>query len=543
MSTKKYDVLINLINQLLARKDELPNHRQRDEDTGKIVNNQKHDAANSWYMKLIHESFPDEDFSCAALGVCIRLLIERYVTSIPQFKKVWPLLKQMGIYIAARESQYFSDISKALKAGKKSAAFKEIVTKTLVQTAGEKALDRELNPSNLDDRVKDPIYVDLANFIQKIQENKDSNDRSVLGWVLEGAVGSRSIDVTNPEIMTVETGNSSSTLKITGHSKVRSDGQWEQVKNQMPRQVKPIGMRPEEVLSAIEKYRAMIAPEIEFVQNKHKSALSKLSGLKKLHFMNEKIGKIINPGLGEAAKKLFPQEAAIAAERGQPWASHVARALNANASVELHMKPGESVDVFMRDHLQHANFGTSVSYKQVTFKKKAPAGAVAADAPAPDVPGLLQSVVDLRAKVNELEMRLNEKEGKVEKDYKEGEMDQKHNEGSKRAVEPSEDVVEPPKKKTKPNAPAHRPIGPQTTVLKDRHGGTHTLTKLERKVNLTKEQFQARVDKVEEMLLELDIAISGKNLRKMGIGVRSLCLRQGSEKNGECDPTDYEREK
>ena len=92
--------------------------------------------------------------------------------------------------------------------------------------------------------------------------------------------------------------------------------------------------------------------------------------------------------------------------------------------------------------------------------------------------------------------------------------------------------------------PRHRPTGPQTVTLTDRYGGTHTLIKLERKVYLTAEQFQARVDKVEEMLLEKDISLSVTNMRAMGIGYRSLCLRQTSTKQDEaCDPTDYEKEK
>jgi hypothetical protein len=510
-------------------------------------------------MKLIHTSFPDEDFSCAALGVCIRRLIERYVTNQPQFKKIWPLLKQMGTYIAARESQYFSDITKALKAGKKSASFKELVTKTVVQTAAEKALDRELNPSNLDDRVKDPIWLELAKFVKTVMDNKHTTDRDTLGWILEAAVGSRSIDLVNPEIMTVKRGtSSSSSIAITGHSKIRNDGQWEQVKNAAPREIRPIGMTPEEVLAGIERYRAMVAPDIAFIQAKHKAEINKLAPLNKLHFMNEKLTKMMNPGLGKAAKELFPEEAAIAAARSQPWASHVARALNANAAVELYMKPGESVDVFMRDHLQHANFGTSVSYKQVTFKKKPASDAAVGSAAVPDVLGLVQSVVDLRTKVNEIEVRLNEREGKAEKDHKEGEdgIDQKHNEASKasrasRGADASEgpgedaagdDIVQPPKKKRK--VPAHRPVGPQSVVLKDIYGGTHTLIKLERKINLTLEQFQARVDQVEEMLLDVNVAISSKNLKKMGIGARSMCLRQTSTKAGEpCDPTDYEKEK
>ena len=340
----KYDKLYQLLQELLARKDTLPSHRERDEDTGRIVSDQKHDAANSWYMKLVHASFPDEDFQCAALGKCIRQLLERYVTNQPQFKKIWPLLKQMGTYIAAREAQYFSDISKALKAGKKSASFKELVTTTIVQTAAERALDRELNPSNHDDRVKEPIYVDLPNFIKVIQDNKNTEDRDTLGWVLEGAGGRRSIDIVNPEVMSVKRGTTnSSTIAITGHSKIRNDGQWEQVKNAAPLEIRPIGMSPDEFLDGIERYRAMVAPDIAFIQAKHKAELNKLTPLKKLHFMNEKLTKMINPGLGKAAKDLFPEEAVVAAARGQPWASHVARALNANASVELHMPAGASI--------------------------------------------------------------------------------------------------------------------------------------------------------------------------------------------------------
>ena len=91
--------------------------------------------------------------------------------------------------------------------------------------------------------------------------------------------------------------------------------------------------------------------------------------------------------------------------------------------------------------------------------------------------------------------------------------------------------------------PRHRPIGPQSCTLKDRHGNEHTLTKLERKVYLTKEQFQARVDKVEKMLLDKEIPITVTTMRAMGIGYRSLCLRQTSTKQAECDPTDYEKEK
>ena len=161
-------------------------------------------------------------------------------------------------------------------------------------------------------------------------------------------------------------------------------------------------------------------------------------------------------------------------------------------------------------------------------------------------------MVDLRGKVNEIEMRLNEREGKAEKEHKEGDgSDQKHNEasgasggGSGAGEEPVEgdDVVQPPKKKKKPSVPRHRPVGPQSVTLKDRYGNTHTFVRLERKVYLTAEQFQARVDSVEEQLLEKDVALSVTNMRAMGIGQRSLCLRQTSTVD-ECDPTDYEKEK
>ena len=109
--------------------------------------------------------------------------------------------------------------------------------------------------------------------------------------------------------------------------------------------------------------------------------------------------------------------------------------------------------------------------------------------------------------------------------------------------DPGDDVVQPPKKKKKPNVPRHRPVGLQSATLKDRYGNLHTLPRFERKINLSQEQFKARMDAAEEMFLEKDISISVKNLRKIGIGQRSMCLRQGSEKEGDCDPTDYEKER
>ena len=81
--------------------------------------------------------------------MCIRHLCTHYVTNIPNFKKIWPKLKRLQPWVAARQAQYFSDIKAAMGQGKKSAAFKAQVAEIIRQTPEEKKQDSILNPNNI----------------------------------------------------------------------------------------------------------------------------------------------------------------------------------------------------------------------------------------------------------------------------------------------------------------------------------------------------------------------------------------------------------
>ena len=193
MSAAQFNKFVALLDELYEKRDTLPDHTLRDAE-GKVLHNQKHDSENSWYMQRLKELFPNEPFSCYALGVCLRHLCTHYITTIVQFKRAWPKLKRLSTWVAARQAQYFSDIKKALGEGKKSAAFKAQVADVVKQTPEEKVADNLLHPSKLDARVKDALVFDLVDFVKVIQENKDTTDKSTLGWVLEASIGSRSID-------------------------------------------------------------------------------------------------------------------------------------------------------------------------------------------------------------------------------------------------------------------------------------------------------------------------------------------------------------
>ena len=562
-----YAKLVSLLDELYRRKDELPNHTVRDQ-TGKVTNNNKHDAGNSWYMKRIKELFPDEPFRCYALGVCLRHLCTQYVTNIPNFKKVWPMLKRLSPWIAARQAQYFSDVKKALCEGKKSAAFKAQVAEIIRQTPEEKKQDNLLNPNNLDPRVEDPLLFDLMGFIQIIQQNQETTDKSVLGWILECVLGTRSIDLMNPEVMKIEPSRrSSSSVTITGHSKVRSDGQLEQVEAES-RDVRPIGVNPDEAIRMVQRYRELGEEDLKRIQETNASQLKKLSKLKKIHLINVELTHLYNKGLGDAAKALFPPQAAYAAKRNQPFGSHIARALNANATADLYMPPGASIDVFLRDHLVHAGFGTSVSYKAVRFLKpgeimpakflrvgevseadlpdaqfdeepaepdEADDGAFAAEADRPVRAAARADTLSLVVnRVAKLANKMNSLAEKIDG------LDFKHNGGD----DPVEEKQQP-KKNTKRNVPKHR-LPPRPARVRDANGKWVTLpvNTFERVVGLTDEMADDRVKTAEAILISFGIPTTGKNVGRMGVGKRSNCLRENAApRDEECDPLDYTKEK
>ena len=106
-----YQKLISLLNEFKNNPDKMIDHTRRDE-TGQIVKSHNKDNPKSWFMIRIKSTFPDEDISCFAIGSCLRYLLSEYVTNIKELTKIAQVVKDVGKFVAARQSQYYSDIYK-----------------------------------------------------------------------------------------------------------------------------------------------------------------------------------------------------------------------------------------------------------------------------------------------------------------------------------------------------------------------------------------------------------------------------------------------
>ena len=156
-----YSKLVEMIKLMLSNPDKMDNRRIRDAN-GELPNRNK-DNPNSWYMKLINSTFPEEEEAygthCSAIGTCMRHLFSRYITTMKQLKDIAPFIKRLGTYIASNEAQYFFDVRVALKKGKKSAAFELLADKLFKQDKDEKEEAQRLNPGKLEERLQKPLFM------------------------------------------------------------------------------------------------------------------------------------------------------------------------------------------------------------------------------------------------------------------------------------------------------------------------------------------------------------------------------------------------
>jgi hypothetical protein len=161
-------------------------------------------------------------------------------------------------------------------------------------------------------------------------------------------------------------------------------------------------------------------------------------------------------------KQVFPVQAAQAKLQMMPgggkrkFSSHEARAASSNASYELY-GAGKSVDLFLKQSLNHHNTGSVVHYKGISFNKPGQGAKPAIDL-VEKVAGLIVEVGDMKTEIEKMKTR-------------ESDIDYKHDEGSRKR--PREDKLP-----TKRKIPKHRPIGPQTSKpMKSVDGKSHTFTK------------------------------------------------------------------
>jgi hypothetical protein len=94
------------------------------------------------------------------------------------------------------------------------------------------------------------------------------------GILLEAALGTRSIDLLNDKVMQMKLHPTNPKMVVmTGHSKVRSNGQWEDAKDE-ELDVEPVGMTPQEAMGLLENYREGIPEIIDQIKVTHKKKLT-----------------------------------------------------------------------------------------------------------------------------------------------------------------------------------------------------------------------------------------------------------------------------
>ena len=343
-----------------------------------------------------------------------------------------------------------------------------------------------------------------------------------MGVCLEHMVGTRSIDLINEELMTIKIDpENKKKLLITGHSKVRND---EKLRDALasPRSFFPVGGSPQEVLDLLQRYRKITAVDVRHIKDKYQDQIYELTGIQQTHFINRKLSQYYNKDLVNSISNWYPEQAAIAAQRipRQHFGSHIARALSVQLSIFENMKPDGSPDIYMRDHLQHAGFGSAPHYKQVKFIEMGNSGTYATIVDKELGSKLINQVVEYRTEQKK-------------------EMDLLREEIYELKKSKGVDVVQIKKRKVA----AHRTIVDVFVTLTDREGNNHVLKKLKRGPNhSTEEYMQERVTNVENILKEKNINNSVANIKRMGIGSRSInVLRSNATSQGLA--TDYKSEK
>ena len=116
----KFETLKLLIAHLLENKDQLDDHSERDDDGVSIRRNKS--KKTSFGMTTIREFFPDdvskygpnEDQECQSFFTCLLHVVGLYTNTPTQLKTIFPKFSQLGPYLYARQSQFFSSSKKLI---------------------------------------------------------------------------------------------------------------------------------------------------------------------------------------------------------------------------------------------------------------------------------------------------------------------------------------------------------------------------------------------------------------------------------------------
>jgi hypothetical protein len=339
---------------------------------------------------------------------------------------------------------------------------REAVHNTVKQTFDQKLAQADANPSTLEADLELPLCFTLEDVLAVIKlYTRDDAKHEELGCSLELAVGSRSVDLLDDTILTVKVCQHDSTkVRLTGRSKHSQASAFDS-NNQNYIEIVPVGLSPQEVCDVLARYRIPIEADREHIRAYNAVHLKQFEDRPRVHaqFLSRQLSRFYNRRLQNACMLAFPREQAVRkSTTGKNIGSHTLRALHVNCAYALHGN-SSSMDVFMKNRLQHASYGSIPNYKRVKLVDTPPA-------------------------------------------------------------ETTDVSIAVLKRKSPTNLPRHRHIGLQHVTMKDREHNDVTFVRFEIVRHMSEEDKESRLVDAERMLTEKNVRLNGQNLKRLGVGSR-----------------------
>ena len=186
---------------------------------------------------------------------------------------------------------------------------------------------------------------------------------------------------------------------------------------------------------------------------------------------NSKISTYLNKGLSEVVKELYPEQKALHGRSG----SHLTRAINFQLGYNAFAKPNESKFIFGKRSLHHSDFASIPNYDAVAVRSRVEEGPV-----------------NIESKLNELEARLG-------------------------AFEQQKPVPQEASRKRKEYT-----IPSNYVELEKSNGDDIQLPKFKRMMTISDTALQERCQEGFKLLQTSGVATTNTNLRKLGIGAKSV---------------------
>jgi len=170
----------------------------------------------SWLLTEIHRAFPKLT-GCGSAPVCLIVLVQQHVTSMPIAKRILPKLQDLvqALYnpTTASGTQYMTKINNLFVGRQELHAYS---TKVMKRTKIQKQLEMKRATDGVYAKNVNPIDVSYRRVVQLISDNIHANEWWKIAFALELASGSRKIELLSTKVSTFAKVVASDIIKAHG---------------------------------------------------------------------------------------------------------------------------------------------------------------------------------------------------------------------------------------------------------------------------------------------------------------------------------------